>query len=547
MPQLSYARPPGGLTKEDFTKILEGGFGDPMNNYAWSMAYFRGDLYVGTARNVPALVAQFVGIPPTGIPVTRPRGSLGDAEWAEDMTPQIWRYHCGTWEMVYEPELVVIGENVFPQTMGYRVMTTFTDKHGVEAIYAGVGIMSFAEPGQAPVLILRSDDGENWLPVNTTSIAGTDIRAMVVHEGKLYVSGMGGVIYSTDDPQTLPGGSDTWTPVCDPFFGDPTNTEIPELASFNGKLYAGTYNAENGFQVWRSTKTHPTSQADWVKIVDGGFGDTWSQGAITMEPFKGYLYVGSAIWLGYFPPIPGEGKGPKGFDLIRIDGNDNAELVVGSYFPRDPPPGWPTSRVPLSGWPAGFGNIANSYCWQLEEYNGYLYLGSFDWSVFLQYIPPERFASLFDEDNINAIIEELQEIEVPEEYEPYIQELLTILNEEDQTQLIEKLIACLVKYFGGGDLWKSPDGIHWYPVSLNGFDNPHNYGFRTVTSTPVGLFVGTANPFDGCEVWLAPGEVSPPCPSPPPSVPETSLTIPLASSIGAIVYLVLKKRREKFD
>ena len=37
--------------KEDFSKIAASGFNDPMNNYAFSMTEFNGDVYVGTNRN----------------------------------------------------------------------------------------------------------------------------------------------------------------------------------------------------------------------------------------------------------------------------------------------------------------------------------------------------------------------------------------------------------------------------------------------------------------------------------------------------------------
>jgi hypothetical protein len=71
---------------------------------------------------------------------------------------------------------------------------------------------------------------------------------------------------------------------------------------------------------------------------------------------------------------------------------------------------------------------------------------------------------------------------------------------------IDSLIAFIVEKFGGADLWKTNDGIKWAPVTLNGFDNPNNYGIRRLMSVcNTYLFVGTANPFTGkpkggCEV-----------------------------------------------
>ncbi len=53
----------------------------------------------------------------------------------------------------------------------------------------------------------------------------------------------------------------------------------------------------------------------------------------------------------------------------------------------------------------------------------------------------------------------------------------------------------------GADLYKTQDGINWYRVTIDGFGDVGNYGFRTLVSVGNDLYVGTANPFDGLEVW----------------------------------------------
>ncbi len=63
-------------------------------------------------------------------------------------------------------------------------------------------------------------------------------------------------------------------------------------------------------------------------------------------------------------------------------------------------------------------------------------------------------------------------------------ELFELLHDE---QFIEK--------YGGCDLWRSSDGDHWFPVTLNGLENRYNVGFRTMVSSPYGLFVGTTNQY----------------------------------------------------
>jgi hypothetical protein len=498
MTRVSYAECSGGFLEDDFTKISGGGFGDPMNNYAWSMASFQGDLYVGTGRNIPymmGLTFKLAGLIPWETElegITHPGGAPPPPfgpdpynpdpddviQWAMDMRGEIWRYHCGTWQRVHQASTFMnpINGYMYPEGIGYRIMITFND-----AIYAGVGA------GFGRTLLIMSTDGENWVPVNTTSIPTPgDTRALAVHNGKLYLGTSGGLrggigeIYASSNPSPT---TDTWEKIVD--FG-PDNTAIVSLISFNGYLYAATQNI-NGFEVWRSDAQAPEDPTDeWTRVVSGGAGDAWNVWGGTTEVFNDFLYVGSLSLP--IPPI-----GVKGFDLIRVDTGDNWELIVGSYKPGSPtvPRG-----LPLSGWPAGFANPLNFYCWSLEEHCGYLYLGTFDASAFLKYVTPDMVESLLNEETLTGIAEELRQCDIPEEYK---QELLKIIDEGDLATLVEKLW----QYFGGADLWKSCDGIHWIPVSLNGFDNPRNYGFRTLVSNTDSLYVGTSNPWEGCEVWVA--------------------------------------------
>lgn len=55
----------------------------------------------------------------------------------------------------------------------------------------------------------------------------------------------------------------------------------------------------------------------------------------------------------------------------------------------------------------------------------------------------------------------------------------------------------------GADLYKTQDGVNWYTVTLDGFGDVGNYGFRVMVSVGHGLYIGTGNPFDGLEIWRA--------------------------------------------
>ena len=505
--------PVGGYGKDDFTRIAEGGFGDPINNYAWSMAEFNGDLYVGTGRNVPYMLISMLlfGLLPPGYEfeyITQPGGEPGSEEWAEDMRGEIWRYHDGMWQRVYRSP--VVEGSFYPEEAGFRQMATFTDRHGEAALYAasGVGLL----PGR---LLLKSTDGTTWEKVVTDPGMGTDSRAMAVHNGKLYVgTGNGGnaQVWATDEPSTT---GNNWEEVADFTNDDPTgdadssNTAVESLESFNGYLYAGTQNTENGFQVFRSLDQSPDDPqpGEWARIVEYGGSDVTNYWAGTMEVFNNKLYVGT-LSLPVRAASPVELIFPKGFELIRIDTGDNWELVIGDYIPREPPPGGPVYQVPQSGWPAGFGNLFNFYCWSLQAHDGVLYLGTFDSSSFLRFIPVEMFAGCCEltpeeQEQMATCLEQLigllEELGADEDCIEPLRQLLEVFQTEPLDWV--EVWRVFTDWFTGGDLWKSDDGVRWQPVTLNGLDNPDNYGFRTMVSGS--LYLGTSNPFQegGCEVW----------------------------------------------
>ncbi|MCU0630068.1 MAG: hypothetical protein MUF37_02805 [Methanoregulaceae archaeon] len=468
VPEYNGSLTQGIMSAASFEKISENGFGDPQNNYAWSISEFKGDIYVGTGRNIPYFVALGMkskgtfhdnmtfpflthpgGVPPPPFVFQNqsPPSTADVMTWSNDMRAEIWRYHDGQWERVHQASTFINPSNgyTYPEGVGYRIMTTFNDSGGTEALYAGVGF------GFGPVIIIKSTDGITWVPVNTHSIPSKDTRAMISHADRLYMGTADG-IYASGNPSQ---DTDTWQKVA--------NFQVASLKSYNGHLYAGTGNPSgpsetNGFEVWRSKTASPTGPGDWVKVVPGGAGDAWNVLAATMETYNGDLYVGSMNL-----PFATGTNGTKGFDLVRVNTGDQWGLIAGNYqptlptVPRDPP---------LSRLPSGFGNPFNLYAWSMEEYHGTLYLGTFDIGSLGQYIG-----------------------DVPTDITPYI-------SNQD--------LATTARYLGGADMWKSSDGTNWVPVDLNGLGNPNNYGFRTMLASPEGFYVGTANPEDGCEVWIVP-------------------------------------------
>jgi hypothetical protein len=189
-----------------------------------------------------------------------------------------------------------------------------------------------------------------------------------------------------------------------------------------------------------------------------------------MCPFNGALYVGTAIQNGGYDRT--YNIGPAAPELIRIYPDDSWDLVVGTA--RLTPDGW---KFPLSGRGPGFDNPLNGYFWRMAAHEGWLYLGTYKSVVMLPYLKQDGWPPDF-----RWIVGELG-------------------------------IDNFAHFAGGCELWRSQDGMDWQPITRSGFENPYNYGVRTLQSTPCGLFVGTANPFgpevafrdrdahSGREVW----------------------------------------------
>jgi nucleoside-diphosphate-sugar epimerase len=472
-----------GLTIRDFTRIGRNGIGDPQNAYIHAMGYYEGRLYAGTTRHSMALLKLFPPIDPPALdpwPVSVPP-KVQDL----DMRGQIWRWSSSTesWELAHRSPLIIgkKGEEV-PRDLGYRGMTVFQGRSDPKpALYAAS--MSTVLRGTA-AHILRSYDGLNFEAVSEPGIGNPEIstfRELVSFDGHLYAPPAGeGVNFNSNRRSIVMRSPDPgvgkWEVACESGFGDKSNNGIFMMTKFNDHLYAGTFNNYQGYQVWK-TKANGGGPCDWKKVIErGAFRGPLSQIAMALCPFNGALYVGSSIQNGGYDRY--NLVGPASGEVIRIFPDDSWELLVGT--PRDTPAG---REVPLSGLGPGFDNIFAGYTWRMVVHDGWLYVTTFDWSVFLKYA---HRAS------------------------PTARRLIKMMG-------VDKLI----EVGGGFDLWRTRDGVNWVPVSLNGMGNPFNYGGRTMVSSPDGLFIGTANPFapevaivngasrtyianpdGGAEVWL---------------------------------------------
>jgi len=320
------------LHAEDWVRVVDKGFGDPSNDYAWSMATFRGQLYVGTLN------------------------LLKGAE--------IWRSSSGesdTWERVYNSPSGIFSNS------GIRYL--YAD--GNQALYA-------AASGLKGAGVLKTTNGRLWITVGRGGMGdrqNNSIRCIVRFKDYLY-GGMGNnganLCRSKDGftwrlVKTNPGFQSTR--VLDPNTNSlvTNNMMIGELAVFNNQLYAFTWAKDvqpelylkmtqatpeeaagmvsqppGAFEIWRSS-----DGVTWERVV--GQNDAYGNGmgfslldpdeglnndiAVSTAVFKGQLYVGTqnnnkntSIW-----------RTPNGTQWTKVlsffDLGENSNVYVWRLFP----------------------------------------------------------------------------------------------------------------------------------------------------------------------------------------------------------------------
>lgn len=477
---------------------LGSGFGDRQNSYAWSMAWFNGKLYVGTARNELCLegITQDFFFPGKNYYQTNPGiGVTCPADKYDlDLRAEIWQYdptisnQAQAWQRVYQspadiPNPREAGKFV-AEDAGFRGMVVYTDPSdptSTPALYVG-GITSdeYIPELQAthPPRILRTTDGKAFTPINgapgqvtydvgngPSTVYPMGYRAMMVYNNRLFVTaspdltGDGPVIEITNASSANP----TFKQV------SPPNLNAYELQSFNNRLYVGAGSTKYGYAIWRTDATG-NAPYTFTPIVTGGAGRGPTVSAVvSMYPYQGRLYVGSSGWLNSLFPAS---------ELIRVNPDDTWQLVVGNSRTVS---GETSARNPISGLPDGFGNPFNAHFWRMQDFENALYLGTNDWSWDMQLVPG--------------------------------------LNTAFQSQF-------------GFDIDGTCDGQNWYLITQNAFgDGQYNFGARSMATQPdqTSTYIGSANHATGTNVWRIRNTT--------PSMPacsSTSTTSPIASAASIL-------------
>lgn len=437
------------LDAQSFRLVAPQGFGDRQNSVAWSMAWWKGSLYVGTSRSLRCVEAAAIAATYPELNTYPPKDAEIECTPAYQDLPlraEIWRWTPGTtpaWVRVFQsPNDVPIPghEGKFvARDIGFRSMIVFTEADGSESLYAGgVSSKSLNDPGFDSHLIpspriLRSTDGVTWtaVPQDPGTMLGeferSSFRDMAIYKGRLYVVGGTirgeGVLLEAANPA---GGNDNFRRVT------PPEMDVYAVSVLNDSLYVGLAGVASGYQILRTDATGTPPYTYATVVSEGGYLRPFpSHTIVTMFPYQGRLYAGT----------------DRPAELLRVNPDDSWDVVVGK--PRDTPRGY---KYPLSGMDAGFDFPLNAHMWRIGAYQDTLYVGTNDSSSGLITVP------------------ELKKV-----YEPKM----------------------------GFDLFSSPDGWHFGMITRTGFGDLYNFGVRTFAATPYGFFLGSANSWYGLTIWQA--------------------------------------------
>ncbi len=464
---------PGATPPPDFSEVALQGFGDRANSEAESMQWWNGHLYVGTDRNVLCFKAAAAHLRNPHLPYPPPDPDLLCPPTIARLIPtlgaQVWRLDGlappitqTNWTLAYAdpatiPVTIEHHQVLAPRSIGFPAMSVYIDLTGTPSLYlSGASLRPLLGRQVPPPGLLHSSDGQSYgyVPSDSGTVMG-DVTGCCFGAQ----ASANGTFYLTVDASSNGGAVYTST---NPAAGDnafaqytpsyPTTMTVQALAMFDGALYLGT-TSPHGYQVWKARpgcRTSPCPWSDFRPLIPfgAGLGRQGSLGVASMMVFTDTSGT-PALYVG----TDGSAMN-RSAELIRIHADDSWDLLVGRPRVING-----VLRSPLSQLPGGFGWPYNLQMRAQAAADGWLYVGTFDASTAQQYQPG----------------------------------------------------GYLLRNKMGFDLYATHDGVTFTKVTDNGFGDPFSVAARSLAGTPLGLFVGSSNPYYGLRTWLgqlAPGRLA---------------------------------------
>ncbi len=422
------------------------GFGDPWNKYSWSTNSFNNGLVVGTknmhfdytmiagysdsantspaaqcyrtATNIPSIYRGLACAELYEAPAES--GSSADTRFSD-----IWRLDYGTksWTRVRH-DTAAQGFRIMAQHNGSLYVGSDLGSFvaGVDLKTGSAGAWNF--PGSR---ILKSTDGINFTEVTCDA--------------------------TVTGPCTSAVGQSTTNPN--------VNVSFRALASYNGKLYLGTFNPTGG-ELWSYDGSIWTKVKKFSPVDASGFPQNRYHPAVTeLVVFNNKLYIGlGGSGYDYLYSYDGTAvsqvanlptlNSPTNIGVLKLFASTKNVLFIGNVDFN----GFYLQTLDTLGnftkvTDNGFGNTSNAYAWSMAESGGRTVVGTFN-TAFLNNAPR-----------------------------------------------------------GSAELWSSDDNINWKQISLPVDFGFWNYGLRTLTVANNRLYVGTASNAISPDLITAPILIAP--------------------------------------
>lgn len=559
--------------------LLYGEEANRINSYAWATAYRDGYLYIGVNRNFLNVAMSTFG---TGLSIETinaiesifTRGEL-PAFSKDERQSMILKLNPETseTEIIYQP----------PYLEKYDVY--------LDAAYRNVieykGDLYFGSMGAVTTRILKVDKDDN-VTVAFSGGAGASFRSSAVYNDELFFAGFDTRI--TDNVKEdgsqytkmaiIRMEGDEWNRVADykDFIKYAEDTiyqgeggNMWDIVTYNGYLYS-IIATSYGFVMFKGYEDPDNENANeygwvWTEVI--GLDSEYNPGMAETE--EGYPYNGAVA--SSATPVVYNGK-------LYVGTFDYATMALASFIKKIVPlvegkvtgitlsnlltPMYNSLSYPqklyeidendkvteVEGFNKLMEGTTNEYIWRFQEYDGKLFISTFDAETMYKYITQitDGFLASLEMndvvdmvDDIMALIEaikdddddaqqavaqledavesgdaetivaaaenaqneinSLEDSAESEEASSILDTLLDVIDMEGLTMYLE-MSKYMVDNVAGADLYVTEDMENFECITVNGLNDEYNYGFRTFAATDDGLYIGTANPFYGAQVWL---------------------------------------------
>jgi hypothetical protein len=281
-------------------------------------------------------------------------------------------------------------------------------------------------------------------------------------------------------------------------FGNSANVAAVCMEVYDNKLYVGTLNVR--YALWPPSAWSDGGEvwcwngASWSKSAGGGFGDATNYGVTSLKEYGGRLYAGTlaveaSVFFDLFSGTAGATLNSKGCQLWRL-GAGGWEKVAGDGFTR----------------------TDNAAVTSMEVFKGKLYLGTLGGAMTLVIgfsptvgIRDATWSStglcIYSYGGTNLF----PEVEDGFESAAELAAFSMLATEADGRDLL--LVGAARADVAGEQtanltsILRAYDGGRWYMGAPDGFGNPKNMAVMSMANWSGGVWAGTLNREQGCEVW----------------------------------------------